>query len=68
MFNQDRFYEECNVHGFTLDRVARELGINYSTLYRKIKGESDFTRSEIQNLIRLLALNASDVNSIFFAQ
>lgn len=67
MFDRVKFKTACADRGMTIERVAHELGINQSTLQRKMGGVSDFTRSEIQNLIRLLELNDADVKSIFFA-
>ena len=50
----------------TLESFATELGINYSTLYRKLNGESDFTRSEIQISKNVLKLDVNTADSIFF--
>lgn len=69
MFNSQQFKEICNKKGFTLERIARELGINSATLYRKMSGDydTDFTRAEIQNLSRILSMTNKEVKSIFFA-
>lgn len=51
----------------TKEDVAELLGINPVTLYRKLKGTSDFTRAEIQTLRLAFELNAAEVDQIFFA-
>ena len=46
--------------------MAKNLGINLATLYRKINGESDFTLSELKQLKKMLGLSKEDVDRIFF--
>ena len=48
--------------------VADLLGINIATLYRKINGQSDFTRSDIQLIRCAFHLTADEVDRIFFAE
>ena len=49
----------------TLEWLAREIGVNPSTLHRKLNGESDFDRPEIIAVKSRLNLSVEDVNSIF---
>lgn len=53
--------------GLTNEAVAKELHIDPATFYRKKKGESDFTRKEIQILRKILSLTHQEVDLIFFA-
>lgn len=53
--------------GLTNESVAKELHIDPATFYRKKKGESDFTRKEIQILRKILSLTHQEVDLIFFA-
>lgn len=48
--------------------IAQELGINVTTVYRKINGESDFTLSELRKLKNMLKLSKEDVDRIFFGE
>lgn len=50
----------------TLEELANYIGCNITTLYRKLNGDSDFSRTEVQLIAAFLSLSASDVNSIFF--
>lgn len=52
--------------GYTLTKLSKVLGINASTLSRKLSGETDFTRSEIVLLKECLHLSLSEVDLIFF--
>lgn len=46
--------------------VAKELGISKSALYRKLRGETEFTRQEISTIIKYLRLNVNIAMEIFF--
>ena len=47
--------------------VAKALNIDISTLSRKMAGQSDFTREEIEKFRAFLELDWSAVCEIFFA-
>lgn len=47
--------------------VAKALNIDVSTLTRKMAGQSDFTREEIEKFRAFLELDWSAVCEIFFA-
>lgn len=50
----------------TLAQVACYLGVSRSALYRKMSGESEFTRKELLKLKYLLKLSDHQVMEIFF--
>lgn len=67
MFNENRFKAAIIEKGFSLRDVANAMQIAMPTLYRKMKGESDFYRNEIIAYCDLLGINdASKMNDIFF--
>ncbi len=49
------------------ESLSNELGINPSTYYRKINGESEFNRQEMAIIRYVLGLSSDDMDSIFFA-
>ncbi len=65
MFNEKLFKMKIKEKGFTLKEIASFLNIDTSTLYRKMNGESDFYRNEIQKLCNLLEFE--NPVEIFFA-
>lgn len=67
MFNKIKFRQGLIGAGYTLESLSREMGINPATLHRKMNGESDFTRKEIQEISKLFHLDADGMNEIFFA-
>lgn len=46
--------------------IAKSLKISKSALYRKLRGDSEFTRQEISDIITLLNLNVETAMAIFF--
>ena len=66
MFDKNKFRVCLILKGKKVADIADSLGINVTTLYRKINGESDFYRNEIQILCEILDIeNPADV---FFAE
>lgn len=56
---------ECNM---TQEALADSIGINSSTLYRKMKDSGkNFTVGEVEKIANILSLNSEDVMKIFFA-
>lgn len=67
MFNKNKFRAKVYERGQTLEKVADFIGKNPATITRKLNGESEFTRNEIQQLISFLNLSDEEVKDIFFA-
>ena len=61
-----RLKYEIKRNGYSINDFCRELNMDRSTFYRKIKGTSEFTQSEIQKAIELLNLDSP--MSIFFTK
>ena len=52
----------------SIEQVAKSIGIDTSTMYRKLANNGNsFTVAEATNIGLLLELNASEMNDIFFA-
>ncbi len=66
MFNKLKFKATVIEKGKTMSELAQYLGINESTLYRKINGISKFSRDEIQKICCFLELESPVDN--FFAK
>lgn len=66
MFDEKRFRAQMVLADMSLNSLAAALGINPSTLWRKIKADGNFTREEINKMI--VVLNIEDPESIFFAR
>ena len=64
--NADKLRGRIIEAGMTIEMMADKLGINASTLSRKLKGTTEFTRKEIRAIRDLLGLDSDDVDSIFF--
>lgn len=68
MFDKNKFKGRIVELGLSVDKVANLLGINAATLYRKMNGDSDFSRGEIQLLKDVLNLSGKEMEDIFFKQ
>ena len=58
MFNKKAFHLAVISADMTYEEVAKAIGINASTLYRKASGRSEFTRSEIQDICEVLSIDS----------
>lgn len=50
----------------TLHDFSEEVGMNKATFSKKMNGQSDFTRSEIETICVLLEISTSEVGEYFF--
>lgn len=48
------------------NELAEHLGISKSSVYRKLWGQSEFTRAEILTMRKVLKLSYGDIIKIFF--
>lgn len=64
--NMELFKYFVAKRGYKLTEIAEMLGVNPSTLTRKMNGDTDFTRGEIVTLRQGLSLSLNEVEAIFF--
>lgn len=65
MFSKNKLKAQMALSGITAKELANRLNINEATLYRKLQADGNFTRREINDMIRIL--NIEDPKEIFFA-
>lgn len=66
MFNKRLFEAHLVLAGMSKGELAVSLGINPATLSKKLQRDGDFTREEINKIIKIL--NIDDPKEIFFAE
>lgn len=66
MFDIKKFKSALVLSGVTMNQLANKLHISESTLYRKLRRDGDFKRSEMQVIKDTLQLKYPD--EIFFAE
>ncbi|HAT4348501.1 helix-turn-helix domain-containing protein [Clostridium perfringens] len=54
------------LNGKSIPEVANMMNLSKSSLYRKIRGKSEFTRKEITELIDILHIEPYKAMEIFF--
>ena len=64
--NINELKAECVRNGLTLENLAVKIGVNPATLHRKLSGETEFRRNELQIIKTTLKLNDEQFLSIFF--
>lgn len=65
--NAELIREIVKLKKITLDELSKEIGVDRSTLYRKLENDGEtFKVSEMKKLISALDLTPEDVNRIFF--
>ena len=67
MFRKNEFMAALALRETTVGDVAKSIGIDPTTLYRKINGKSDFMRKDIIALRDVLKLNDESTLRIFFS-
>jgi predicted transcriptional regulator len=65
VFDKNKFKAQIVLAGMTAKELAERLGINESTLYRKINADGNFTREEISKMTEILHIE--NPQEIFFA-
>ena len=56
MMDAIRLEYEMKKKGYNVERLCKELGMSKSAYYRKLRGVSEFTQSEIQKIVEVLGL------------
>lgn len=60
-----RLEYEWKKAGFDLDGFCKAIGMAKTTYYRKVRGETEFTRADIERICQVLNLDSP--MEIFFA-
>lgn len=67
MINANKLKGKIVECGLSVEKMAKQLGVEASTVYRKMNGESEFTVGEVSKIAAILGLSDDDLTSIFFA-
>ena len=65
MFKKNEFRAAMARKEMSANELAKALGIDPATLSRKISGQSDFYRNEIEKLCKILDLTPEETMQIF---
>ena len=66
MFDQKLLKAKAMERGIPLSELAKSIGRNEATFYRKLAREGDFSRFEIQCIANKLGLTVKERDYIFF--
>ncbi len=65
MFDKRLFKAQLVLSGLSVKELAEKVGMNESTMYRRIADDGNFTREEISKITE--ALHIENPKDIFFA-
>lgn len=68
MTDTKRFKAALALRGYTMEKLANELGITLATLSYKVNNIRQFQIREIQAIKRILELSVEERDEIFFAE
>ena len=67
MVDTKMLQEEMKNHGYTIDKLATELGKSRTCIFNKIHNKTEFRSSEVNKISQILKINRATSNKIFFA-
>lgn len=56
------------LRGISVYSLAERIGIESSTLYKKLRGVTEFTQSEISKIANVLGMSREEILAVFFAE
>ena len=69
MVNVNKLKGKIVERNLTIEKLANEIGVNKSTLYRKLDGCGEgFLIKEADEIVKILKLDAEEAAAIFFSQ
>ena len=68
MIDTQKLQGKMREHGYTINTLAKEMGISNTGLFNKIHNIQEFVVSEIQLISKLLHLTKAEIHAIFFAK
>ena len=66
-FNHSKLLGRMREYSFTQEALAREIGINESTLNAKLNGKGYFSTKEINKMCSVLSIANEDIGAYFYA-
>lgn len=66
MVDTDKLKGAIVANGKTQQIVAKEIGIDRSTFYRKMKADGDFSIGEVAKMAEVIPLSDTEAIAIFF--
>ena len=64
--NRNLLEAKLKEKGSNVAEISKIIGVEPSTLYRKLSGQSDFFRKEIEKIVKYLNLSIDEMEKIFF--
>ena len=66
MVNVEKLIDKIESKGITIVKLAKVIGVNISTVYRRFNNPDTFTIREVNLIVKLLSLSSAEAVVIFF--
>ena len=63
---RNRLKAALSLRGVSVDDLCFDIGMSRSAWYRKVSGDSEFTREEVARIARRLSLTREEFIAVFF--
>lgn len=67
-YNYSKLLGRIKEHGYSQERLAKEIGKNKSTVNAKLNGKNAFTTKEIDDICKVLDISNSEIGDYFFTK
>ena len=68
MVNINKLKGKIIEKGYNVTTLAKEMGMDKGTFYRKLNNDGDFSIKEADKIIDILCLDLDEIRAIFFSQ
>lgn len=68
VYNYSKLLGRIKEKGFTLEALAKKIGLNVSTLSKKLNNKSEFHQDEIKKICRVIDIEMCDIGTYFFCR
>lgn len=66
MVNVNELIKKIESKGISIVNLAKKIGVNPSTIYRRLSNPNTFTIREVNCIVKLLCLSSAEAVAIFF--
>lgn len=67
MYDYSRLLGKIKERGYTLNELAKAIGMNVSTLSLKLNNKREFRQQEMKEICSILHIGIEDISKYFFA-
>lgn len=66
VYNYNKLLGRVKEQGYTMEALAKAIGMNVATLSKKVNNKSEFHQKEMKNICELLGIDIKSIGEYFF--